>query len=98
MGFYTVDPARAEYIIGSPIFDDMTVHLGNGKDFVIVAGKNSTENVYIQSATLNGKPLSTPWFEHAAIANGGTLEFIMGRTPNKSWGGAPESAPPSMSG
>jgi predicted alpha-1,2-mannosidase len=34
MGFYTVDPARAEYIIGSPIFDDVTVHLDNGKAFV----------------------------------------------------------------
>jgi putative alpha-1,2-mannosidase len=97
MGFYTVDPARAEYIIGSPIFDDVTVHLDNGKDFVIVAAKNSAENVYIQSATLNGKALNAPWFEHAAIANGGTLEFIMGRTPNKNWGSAPESAPPSMS-
>jgi predicted alpha-1,2-mannosidase len=97
MGFYTVDPARAEYVIGSPIFDDVTVHLDNGKDFVIVAEKNSAENVYIQSATLNGKPLNTPWFEHTAIANGGTLEFKMGRTPNKSWGSALESAPPSMS-
>jgi putative alpha-1,2-mannosidase len=85
MGFYTVDPARAEYVIGSPIFDEVTVHLDNGNDFVIVAEKTSAENVYIQSATLNGKPLNTPWFEHAAIANGGTLEFIMGRTPNKSW-------------
>jgi putative alpha-1,2-mannosidase len=44
----TVHPARAEYVIGSPIFDDVTVHLDNGKDFVIVAEKNSAENVYIQ--------------------------------------------------
>ncbi|MGH9617121.1 MAG: GH92 family glycosyl hydrolase, partial [Acidobacteriaceae bacterium] len=47
MGFYTVDPARAEYIIGSPLFDEVTIHLGNGKDFKIVAKNNSDGNMYI---------------------------------------------------
>lgn len=97
MGFYTVDPARPQYIIGSPIFDEVTLHMGNGKDLVIVANNNSEKNIYIQSATLNGKPLDKPWFDHSAIANGGKLVFNMGPAPNKSWGSAPESAPPSMS-
>jgi len=97
MGFYTVDPARPEYIIGSPIFDEVTIHMGNGKDLVIVANNNSEKNLYIQSATLNGKPLDQPWFHHSAIANGGKLEFNMGPSPNKNWGSAPEAAPPSMS-
>ncbi len=97
MGFYTVDPARPEYIIGSPIFDEVTIHLGNGKDFVIVANNNSDKNIYIQSATLNGKPLNKPWFSHADIAGGGKLVFQMGPAPNKNWGSAPDAAPPSMS-
>jgi putative alpha-1,2-mannosidase len=97
MGFYTMDPARPEYIIGSPIFDEVTLHMGNGKDLVIVANHNSEKNIYIQSATLNGKPLDKPWFDHSAIANGGKLVFNMGPTPNKNWGSGPESAPPSMS-
>jgi predicted alpha-1,2-mannosidase len=97
MGFYTVDPARPEYIIGSPIFDEVTIHLGNGKDFVIVASNNSDKNIYIQSATLNGKPLNKPWFSHADIAGGGKLVFQMGPAPNKNWGSAPDAAPPSMS-
>jgi predicted alpha-1,2-mannosidase len=96
MGFYTVDPATANYAIGSPVFDQVTIHLGNGKDFVIVAGHNSEKNIYIQSATLNGKPLNRPWFAHADMANGGKLEFIMGPAPNRSWGSAPDAAPPSM--
>ena len=76
IGFYTVDPARAEYIIGSPIFDEVVIHMGNGKDFMIQAENNSSKkNIYIQSASLNGKQLNRPWFEHAAIANGGKLEF-----------------------
>jgi predicted alpha-1,2-mannosidase len=97
MGFYTVNPARPEYIIGSPIFDEVTIHMGNGKDFVIIAKNNSGKNIYIQSATLNGKPLDKPWFSHSDIANGGKLAFVMGPTPNKKWGSAPEDAPPSMS-
>jgi putative alpha-1,2-mannosidase len=97
MGFYPVDPARSEYIIGSPIFDEVTIHMGPGKDFVIVANNNSEKNLYIQSATLNGKPLNKPWFSHADIANSGRLVFQMGPAPNKSWGSAPDAAPPSMS-
>lgn len=97
MGFYTVNPARPEYIIGSPLFRKVTLHLGNGKDFVVVAKHNSDENIYIQSATLNGRPLNHPWFSHADIINGGRLEFVMGNHPNKNWGSAPDDAPPSMS-
>jgi len=97
MGFYTVNPGRPEYIIGSPIFDEVTIHMGKGKDLVIVAHHNSDKNIYIQSATLNGKPLDKPWFSHADIANGGKLVFNMGPVPNKNWGSAPDAAPPSMS-
>ena len=78
MGFFPVDPATENYAIGSPIFDEVTIHLGNGKDFVIVANNNSEKNIYIQSATLNGKPLNRPWFTHTEIANGGKLVFNMG--------------------
>ncbi len=97
MGFYTVDPASPDYIIGSPLFGEVTIHLGTGKDFVIVANNNSEKNIYIQSATLNGKPWNKPWFSHADMANGGKLVFQMGPAPNKTWGAAPDAAPPSMS-
>ncbi len=97
MGFYTVDPARPEYIIGSPIFDEVTFRLGNGKTLVITAMNNSEKNIYIQSATLNGKPLNRAWFSHDEIANGGKLVFQMGPAPNKKWASSPEAAPPSMS-
>lgn len=96
LGFYPVNPAIPDYIIGSPIFDEATIHLGNGKDFVIVAENNSTKNIYIQSATLNGRPLNKPWFSHSDIANGGKLIFKMGAKPNKNWGVASDAAPPSM--
>ncbi len=97
MGFYTVDPSSPDYIIGSPLFDEVKIHLGNGKDLIIQAKNNSDKNLYIQSATLNGQPWNKPWFSHADIANGGKFIFQMGSKPNPKWGSAPDAAPPSMS-
>lgn len=96
MGFYPVDPASPNYILGSPIFDEATIHLGGGKDLVITAHNNSEKNIYIQSATLNGKPWNQAWFSHSDIANGAKLVLQMGPTPNKTWASAPDAAPPSM--
>jgi predicted alpha-1,2-mannosidase len=97
LGFYPVDPASPNYIIGSPLFDEAKVHLGIGKDLIIRAQNNSDQNCYIQSATLNGQAWNKPWFSHADIANGGTFVFQMGPTPNSDWGSSSEVAPPSMS-
>jgi predicted alpha-1,2-mannosidase len=97
LGFYPVDPSSPTYILGSPIFDQATVHLGNGKDFTLIAKNNSAKNIYIQSASLNGMPLNKPWFSHSDIVGGGRLELTMGPLPNKKWGSATDQAPPSMS-
>jgi predicted alpha-1,2-mannosidase len=97
MGFYPVDPSSDAYILGSPVFDDVKLKMGNGKTLEIVAKNNSTTNMYIQSATMNGKTWTKPWFSHADIRNGAKLELVMGPRPNPSWGSAPSDAPPSMS-
>ncbi|SEI73251.1 GH92 family glycosyl hydrolase [Frateuria terrea] len=97
MGFYPVDPSTPDYVLGSPIFDRVRLRMGNGKVFEIVARNNSDQNRYIQSATLNGKPWTRPWFSQADIAGGGTLVLTMGPQPNKAWGAEPGDAPPSMS-
>jgi len=97
MGFYPVCPGSPVYEIGSPLFARATIRMGNGGDFTIIAHHVSAQNKYIQSATLNGRPLGKPWFRHQDIANGGTLVLEMGDRPNKQWGSAPEDTPPSMS-
>lgn len=78
------------YEIGSPLFNRIVIHLDKpyyrGKTFVIEARNNSTENVYVQSATLNGRPLDKPWFYHRDLVNGGKLVLDMGPEPNKKWG------------
>jgi predicted alpha-1,2-mannosidase len=100
MGFYQVAPGQNVYSIGSPEFSKVTIHLDksfyNARQFVIEARNNSQKNKYIQSATLNGKPLTKPWFDHSEIKNGGTLIFSMGPEPNKNWGSEKAAAPPSM--
>jgi predicted alpha-1,2-mannosidase len=97
MGFYPVDPSTPDYILGSPIFDEVRLRMGNGKVLRIVARNNSATNKYIQSATLNGKPWTRPWFSQADIAGGATLVLTMGPEPNEAWGADPADAPPSMS-
>ncbi len=86
MGFYPVTPGQNTYAIGSPIFDKVTINLENGNKFVIKADKISEKNKYIQSASLNGKVYETSYITHKQIMNGGETIFIMGDTPNKSWG------------
>jgi predicted alpha-1,2-mannosidase len=95
MGFFPVNPGRPVYDIGSPIFDEVKLKMGEGKFFTITSKNVSAVNKYIQSAMLNGKPLNKPWFEHKDIVNGGTLVFEMGPRPNYEWGSSPEAAPPS---
>ena len=94
MGFYPVTPGIPTYDIGSPVFEKTTIHLRNGKDFVIVATNTSHESKYLQSIRLNGKVLDQVWFRHSDIANGGTLELTMGDTPNSALGSSAISLPP----
>lgn len=86
MGFYPVTPGLPVYTIGSPIFENVTVKLQNGKQFQVIAAKSSAQNKYIQSAKFNGKVIDTPSFTHDQLMAGGKLELEMGPKPNKSWG------------
>lgn len=96
LGFYPVTPGNPIYNIGSPVFENATVHLENGNEFKIVAKNYSPHNKYIQSAKLNGQPWDKPWFSHEDLSNGGELELVMGDKANKVWGSDPKSAPPSI--
>ena len=99
MGFYPVAPGQNVFAIGTPLFEELTLDLGKyygGNQFTVKANGVSSENFYIQSATLNGKPLDKTWITHDDIVKGGTLIFEMGPNPNKQWGSDPNDSPPSM--
>ncbi|MCE5205143.1 MAG: GH92 family glycosyl hydrolase [Porphyromonadaceae bacterium] len=86
LGLYSVCPGTDQYVIGSPVFEKATITLENGKQFVIQANKNNKDNVYIQSATLNGQNYSKNYIRYQDIMNGGSMFFEMGNEPNRSRG------------
>jgi len=85
MGFYPVKPGTPMYTITSPVFSKVTIDLPNGKTFELIAKNSTRKNKYIQSATLNGKILKTPWFSHDDLVNGGKIVLKMGEKPGKIW-------------
>ncbi len=97
MGFYPVCPGSLEYVIGTPKLPFVALTLPGNKEFSMRANNLSADNFYIQSATMNGKPLDRSFIRHEEIMNGGTLVFEMGPEPNKRWGAGEEDRPYSMS-
>jgi predicted alpha-1,2-mannosidase len=83
-------PGDPRFEIVTPLFDKVTYKFdpkyAKGQSFTITAKNNSRDNIYIQSATLDGKPLNRCWLSYAEITAGGTLDLVLGPQPNKSWG------------
>lgn len=93
MGFYPVCPGANQYVIGTPYFDKMTLHLENGKTMTIKAQSCSQENKYIQSLCINGTPSTKNFFTHDQLMQGGNIQYVMGSTPNKQRGISDSDAP-----
>jgi len=86
LGFYPANPISGEYVFGSPLFDEATINLENGKKFNIKVQNNSAENIYIQSITLNGRAHKSSFLKHEVLTAGGNLVIKMGKEPSKSFG------------
>jgi predicted alpha-1,2-mannosidase len=100
IGLYQVDPGVSDFEITAPRFAKITIHLHapySGKTFLITTPNGGGKNMYIQSATLNGKPLNKPWLPERMVFQGGTWNVTAGTTPNKNWAAAHGDAPPSLS-
>lgn len=97
MGFYPVCPATNEYVLGSPLFDEMVLTFSNGKKTVLSTKDNSDQNRYIQSMTMDGKKHEKNFVTHEELQNGGKIHFEMGRQPNPNRGTKKENAPFSLS-
>ncbi|MBR3750522.1 MAG: GH92 family glycosyl hydrolase [Clostridia bacterium] len=92
LGFYPVEMANNNFIIGSPLFKRVTITLENGKTVTITAENNSHENLYIQGLKVNGEEHDKFYLDYQTLLNGGTLEFVMGSEPSD-WATAETSAP-----
>ena len=93
VGLYP-NAGQSFYYIGSPIFRRTEIRVGLNQIFIIEARETSATNKYIQSATLNGRPLTRAWLHHAEIIRGGKLILQMSDKPSQ-W--ARLQRPPSIS-
>lgn len=97
MGFYPVCPGAGEYVLGAPYFDEMTLHLENGRTVSIKANGNTDDNCYVNSLTLNGKPYSKNYIKRSDLMQGAQFVYNMSTKPNYSRGTAESDAPYSFS-
>jgi predicted alpha-1,2-mannosidase len=99
LGLYAVDPVSATYVLSAPLFERVTVRVGNGRQLVIEAKGSSGDpaaDKYIQSVSVNGKPHDRLWIRHEDLANGAHVVFNVGPNPNKAFATDEKLAPPSL--
>ena len=97
LGFYTVCPGTDQYVLGTPLFKSVKLHLENGKTVTIDAPNNSCENRYVKSMKLNGKNHTNNYLTHEQLMKGARIQYQMDAVPNKSRGINKEDAPYSFS-
>ena len=97
MGFYPVCPGSGEYVLGAPYFDEITLHLENGRTVSIKANGNTDDNCYVNTLTLNGQPYSKNYIKRTDLMQGAQFVYTMSPTPNYSRGTAESDAPYSFS-
>lgn len=97
IGIYPVAPGTGQYIIGSPLFSNVKLHLENGNTFELKAENNSLENVYIDSIFKNNKEYMLNYLSYDDIINGQLFSFKMTNTPNLKRGTNLKSSPYSKS-
>jgi predicted alpha-1,2-mannosidase len=93
IGLYQVNPANGMYLFGSPVVDEATLTIDNGKIFHMKVVNNNSRNKYIQSIALNGRKYERSYILYKDIVAGGSLEITMGDQPSPTWGKSKESRP-----
>ena len=94
MGFYPVCPGSGQYVLGSPYFKSMKIHLENGKEVNISAEGNGC---YVDNLSVDGKPYNHNYIDINSLKQGASLNFNMSEKPNMQRGTSEEDAPYSMS-
>jgi putative alpha-1,2-mannosidase len=77
LGFYPVNPANGEFILGSPQVKKAIIQLENKKSFHIQAKNLSEHAIYNEVRFLNGNKINLPCIKYQDIMNGGHLTFEM---------------------
>ncbi|MBD8389334.1 GH92 family glycosyl hydrolase [Dysgonomonas sp. BGC7] len=97
LGFYPVCPGTNQYALGSPLFENVTITLENGKQIGITANNNSKSNRYIRTMSVNGKPYLKNFITHEDLMDGANINYQMSKNPEKERGVQVEDKPYSLS-
>jgi putative alpha-1,2-mannosidase len=92
MGLYPEIPGRAEFVLGSPVFDSIAIHRPGG-DVAIDAQRSTSGAFYVNAL----KATSKTWLPETFALSGGTLRYKLESAPNTHWGTGPGDEPPSFS-
>ena len=97
LGFYPVCPGTDQYVLGTPLFKSVKLHLENGKTVTINANNNSMDNFYVKDMKVNGKMYSHNYLTHDQLMKGANIQYQMSPVPNKQRGTNEKDAPYSLS-
>lgn len=81
MGMYQVTPGNPEYVVGSPLFDTVTIRLEHGRNFTIRKQQRSPEERFVQSILMNKQQLTHPFISHKDVQSGSSLTVVHGKKP-----------------
>ena len=94
LGFYPVCPGSNQYVIGTPYFDQVTIHLENGQRVNI---SREGKGCYIDDMTMDGKRYTRNYLAHNRLMQGCDISFFMKDRPNRLRGVSQEDCPYSFS-
>ncbi|WP_369232702.1 GH92 family glycosyl hydrolase [Streptomyces sp. R21] len=96
LGMYPQVPSRPELTLASPLFPRVEINRPGGKGIHIRATGAAAGSPYIQALKLNGRTSDRPWLPASFVRDGGTLDYTLSGTPNRTWGTDAADAPPSF--
>lgn len=96
MGFYPVNPVSGEYLLSTPVFDEVIIQLPGGKEFKITTHKAAKDSFYIQQVKWNGKIYPYNFIRYWEMMKGGHLQIFLTSQPTN-WGSQQNSRPPGLS-
>lgn len=96
LGMYPCIPGIGGFTVTGPVFDKIQFKLDGNKKLLVTTERASTNSLYIQSLSINGKKHMSTWILWNQLKNGGTISFTMSDQPDMYWGTQNEDAPPSF--
>ncbi|WP_068177420.1 GH92 family glycosyl hydrolase [Mycobacterium sp. UM_CSW] len=98
LGLYPSTPGTPILTVATPLFDRAVIALPQGGFIRISApGASGPHRLkYIGGLSVDGEATDRTWIPERVVRDGGELKFSLAAYPNKAWGTAESSAPPSF--